>query len=64
MSDREYFKHRAAAERAAAQAAKDATSFLAHMAMAREYDWLAVTEPGEDSDMPVPPPADIQGLHA
>lgn len=49
MSDREYFKRRADAERAAAQRAKDSTSFLAHMWLAREYDWLTVTEPRLDA---------------
>jgi hypothetical protein len=45
MSDREYFKQRAEAERAAAQAAKDPTAFHAHMALAQEYEWRAATEP-------------------
>ena len=49
MNDREYFKRRAEAERAAAEAAKDATSFRAHMTLAREYEWRAVTEPYPDS---------------
>lgn len=45
MSDREYFKRRAQAERAAAEAAKDAVSCRIHMTLAREYDWRAATEP-------------------
>jgi len=52
MSDREYYKRRADAERAAAQRAKDSAIFLAHMKLAREYDWLVVTEPRVDA---VPP---------
>ena len=45
MSDRDYFRKRAEAERAAAIAAKDRASCRVHMNMAREYDWRASTEP-------------------
>lgn len=45
MSDRDYFKRRAEAERVAARRARDTTSFHAHMTLAREYEWRAVTEP-------------------
>jgi hypothetical protein len=45
MSDREYFKRRAEAERVAAQAATRIASFHAHMQLAREYEWRAATEP-------------------
>ena len=48
MSDREYFKRRAEAERAAVQAAKDVASARAHMALLREYDWRVATEPISD----------------
>jgi hypothetical protein len=54
MSDREYFKDRAQAEREAAQIAPDVTAFHAHMEMAREYDWRAATEPYPDSTPPSP----------
>ncbi|MDB5704407.1 MAG: hypothetical protein JWN66_1523 [Sphingomonas bacterium] len=62
MSDREYFKRRAAAERAAAQAARDSTAFLAHMQLAREYDWRAVTEPPVESEPPLEkwPPVEVR----
>ena len=49
MSDRAYFKQRAEAERAVAQSAQHATSFHRHMELAREYEWLAVTEPYPES---------------
>jgi hypothetical protein len=49
MNDREYFKRRAEAERTAAEAAKEAISFSAHMTLAREYEWRAGTEPYPDS---------------
>jgi 2'-5' RNA ligase len=62
MSDREYYKRRAAAERSAAQASRDSTSFVAHMTLAREYDWLAVTEPYPDTDAPAG--GQGQGAHA
>lgn len=45
MSDREYFRKRAEAERAAAIMAKDRASCRVHMNMAREYDWRASGEP-------------------
>ena len=50
MSDREFFKQRAAAERAAAQAATDGASFRRHMEQSREYEWRAVTEPYPDDN--------------
>jgi hypothetical protein len=45
MGDREYFRDRAQAERAAALKAKDMCAFRAHMDLAHEYEWRAVTEP-------------------
>jgi hypothetical protein len=58
MSDRDYYKKRAEAERKAALAAADGTSFQAHMAIAREYEWRAVTEPyPEPHDVAELPPA-------
>jgi hypothetical protein len=48
MNDREYYAERAAAERAAATAAEDATAFRAHIELAREYAWRAATEPYSD----------------
>ena len=51
MSDREFFKQRAEAERAAAQVATDAAGFRRHMEQAREYEWRAVTEPYPDDDL-------------
>jgi hypothetical protein len=49
MSDREYFKDRARAEREAAQGAEDGPAFHAHMALVREYEWRAATEPYPES---------------
>jgi hypothetical protein len=51
MNDREFFKLRAEAERAAAQAAIDPAGFRRHMVQAREYEWRAVTEPYPDDDL-------------
>jgi hypothetical protein len=50
MSDREFFKQRAAAEREAAQAATDVATFRRHMEQSREYEWRAVTEPYPDDN--------------
>jgi hypothetical protein len=50
MSDQHYYKTRAEAERKAALAAADVKSCQAHMAIAREYEWRAVTEPYPESD--------------
>lgn len=50
MCDREYFKRRAEAERAAVKAAKDVASARAHMTLVREYDWRVATEPLPDRE--------------
>jgi hypothetical protein len=51
MCDREYFKRRAEAERAAVKAAKDVASARAHMTLVREYDWRVATEPRPDCNV-------------
>jgi hypothetical protein len=48
MGDREYYLARAVIERAAAMNSVSSEGFHAHMAMVREYEWLAATEPYED----------------
>lgn len=45
MSDREYFKERARAERRAAVSAKDVAAARAHFELAREYEWRMLGEP-------------------
>jgi hypothetical protein len=48
MKDRDCFKIRAAAARAAAIAAKDVASCRIHMDMAKEYEFRAAMEPDDD----------------
>jgi hypothetical protein len=55
VSKRDYYKAQAAAEREAALSAANPTDFRAHMAKAREFDWLAVTEPLSQD----PPPTSL-----
>ena len=45
MDDREYFRRRAEAERAAAIKAKDNTSCRVHVELAKHYEWRAAMEP-------------------
>jgi hypothetical protein len=45
MTDRQYYIACAQAEREAAMLATEMNSFREHMERAREYDWLAATEP-------------------
>jgi hypothetical protein len=45
MDDREYFRRRAEAERAAAIRAKDNTSCRVHVELAKHYEWRAAMEP-------------------
>lgn len=52
MGDREYYRKRAQAERAAAIAARDRASCKAHMDLAREYDWRATFEPSAETPRP------------
>jgi hypothetical protein len=59
VTKREQYKAQAAAEREAALLAANPTEFRAHMARAREFDWLAVTEPSVE-DPPQSPSARIK----
>jgi hypothetical protein len=48
MSNREFYHACAKAEREAAMFAPQMESFRAHMELAREFEWLAATEPYDE----------------
>ena len=50
--DKDYYRRRAEAERAAALSSTDVAVMRVHLELAREYEWRAATEPRPEAESP------------